>query len=146
MNFTDKPCASGYRSTNGEWVSVEQEAKRKKEKLEKDRIEQERIVREMQEKVRNLAEKARQESTLNSQHPPAAPINQSTPLANSQSASPDDVRETNNFLSRLPPACSNSYANTLPDGTVSIRIICNDQSKAVDGLVEIKNGIVIRIR
>ena len=87
------------------------------------------FIRDRQEEAKKLAEK---------QEP--------TKPSNSQSPSSDDVREANNFLSQLPPACSNSYSNNLPDGTVSIRIICSGNNKSVDGLVEIKNGIVKRIR
>jgi hypothetical protein len=131
MIFTDKPCANGYRNANGEWMSMEQEAKREKEKRERERIEQERIALEQQEEAKQLAEKSRKESAR---------------VADSRSPSFEDVREANNFLSQLPPACSNSRANNLPDGTVSIRIICSGNNKSVDGLVEIKNGIVRRIR
>ncbi|WP_221065264.1 hypothetical protein [Methylomagnum ishizawai] len=64
---------------------------------------------------------------------------------NEQYANPGDVRQAISFLSELPPACTKSSAYASLDGTVSIRILCESSDKFVDGLVEIRNGIVTKI-
>lgn len=61
-------------------------------------------------------------------------------------ANPDDVRQAKKFLNDLPPACSGSSASASRDGTVAIRIVCNDGSKAMDGRIKIKNGIVTEVQ
>lgn len=51
MVFTDKPCNSGYKNSNGNWISVEEEA-RNKEKEAKERLEREReLIRTKQESI-----------------------------------------------------------------------------------------------
>lgn len=67
-------------------------------------------------------------------------------VKDSHLANPQDVNEAEKFLSQLPPACSNSRALALSDGTVSIRIVCAGGEKSMDGMVEIRNGIVKNIR
>ena len=69
--------------------------------------------------------------------------------AHSQSnTNPNDLRQARDFISKLPEACRNSrYAETT-DGTVVINILCdkNERSAGMDGILEIKNGIVKKIR
>jgi ribosomal protein L37E len=67
-------------------------------------------------------------------------------VENSHQGNPVDIHEAEEFLSQLPPACSSSNAQALSDGTVSIRIVCRGGDKSMDGLVEIKDGIVRKIR
>jgi hypothetical protein len=61
-------------------------------------------------------------------------------------ANPGDVRQAKQLLNELPPACSGSSASASRDGTVTIRIVCNDGSKAMDGRIKIKNGIVTEVQ
>jgi hypothetical protein len=63
-----------------------------------------------------------------------------------QNANPKDVQQAQKFLSDLPPACKNSWSSVSRDGTVVIRIICEKSDKSLDGSVEIKDGIVKKIR
>jgi len=65
---------------------------------------------------------------------------------NAQSASPSDVKQANQFISSLPPACKNSSMTTKADGAVAIRILCEGNGQSSDGLIEIKNGVVTKIR
>lgn len=67
-------------------------------------------------------------------------------IRNEQFASPSDLSLTKKFLLELPPACSNSSADTSPDGTVTIRLDCLNSDKATKGIVKIKNGIVKDLR
>ena len=58
----------------------------------------------------------------------------------------EDMRQAREFLYQLPPACKNSYISTASDGTVIIYISCEGNDKSMEGSVEIKDGIVKRIR
>ena len=66
--------------------------------------------------------------------------------ANSQSANPSDIQQGNSFLASLPPACKNSSMSTKSDGTVVVRILCEGNGQSTDGLIEIKNGVVKKIK
>lgn len=63
-------------------------------------------------------------------------------------ANPNDLRQAQDFISQLPAACRNSRYAVAADGTVVINILCdkNDRSAGMDGTIEIKNGIVKKIR
>ena len=63
-------------------------------------------------------------------------------------ANPSDLRQAQDFISQLPAACRNSRYAVAADGTVVINILCdkNDRSAGMDGTIEIKNGIVKKIR
>lgn len=61
---------------------------------------------------------------------------------NEQYANPGDVRQAVSFISQLPPACDKTSAYASPDGTVNIRLLCESPDNFVDGLLEIKNGVV----
>lgn len=66
--------------------------------------------------------------------------------ASAEAANPADLREAKQFLARLPPACKDSYITERSDGTVVIHISCTSSSDSMEGLVEIKDGVVTGIR
>jgi hypothetical protein len=59
-------------------------------------------------------------------------------------ANPKDIEQAEQLLSELLPACQTSSYSALPDGTVSVRVLCIGATpqKSMDGLIEIKDGIV----
>lgn len=59
---------------------------------------------------------------------------------------PADMRQARSFISQLPPACNGSYIILLTDGTVRIHVVCTSDSKSMEGIIEIKNGVVTRIK
>jgi hypothetical protein len=63
-------------------------------------------------------------------------------------ADQNDIELAKKFISDLPPACKGSRYSVSYDGTVIIRILCIGPSpdKSVDGEVQIKDGIVKKIR
>jgi hypothetical protein len=77
---------------------------------------------------------------------PPQPTKPAQNIANEQYAKPNDLSEAKKFLAGLPPACSNSYASASNDGTVKIRILCDSGDKSMDGIIEIKDGIVKKIQ
>lgn len=72
----------------------------------------------------------------------------SLPNAYGQAANPDDLRQARQFVSQLPDNCKDSQISTASDGTVVINFTCIGNSKApgLSGAIEIKNGIVRKIR
>jgi len=61
--------------------------------------------------------------------------------------SPYDVKRAEMFLDDLPDACKkNSTMATLLDGTVKIYVSCKDGKKSTKGEVEIKGGVVKKIK
>jgi len=66
-------------------------------------------------------------------------------VRNASRANRADIAQAEKFLAELPPACAKSHAYADPDGTVNIRLICSGSGKAMDGLVAIRNGRVIRV-
>ena len=50
------------------------------------------------------------------------------------------------FVSSLPPACSDSTISTGADGTVIIFVACKKEGQSTHSMIEIKNGIVKKIR
>ncbi len=58
------------------------------------------------------------------------------------SANSSDVAAAKRHLDSLPSACSSSSMSTNSDGTVNLRIRCQDGSKSMDGRISIKDGIV----
>jgi len=67
-------------------------------------------------------------------------------IKNESYANPADVRQAKDFLASLPLACSGSSASASTDGTVIIRMSCEDASKSMSGSIKIKNGIVTEIQ
>jgi hypothetical protein len=67
-------------------------------------------------------------------------------IQNESFANQNDVQQTKKFLSELPAACRDSHAVASQDGTIVIRVLCKSTDKAMDGRIEIKNGIVKRIQ
>ena len=59
---------------------------------------------------------------------------------------PNDLKQAREFLSQLSPLCKNSSISTSTDGTVIVHILCENKDKSMDGTIEIKNGIVKKIR
>jgi hypothetical protein len=62
MVFTDQPCTKGFKNNNGAWVSVEEEARKERQRLESERNERQRIEREKEEEARMSAKRLEQES------------------------------------------------------------------------------------
>ena len=61
-------------------------------------------------------------------------------------ASSSDIQQAKQFLSQLPSACGNSSMSTTSDGAVVIRISCEGNSKSMEGIIKIKDGVVTQIR
>ena len=59
---------------------------------------------------------------------------------------PNDLRQARELISGLPSACKKSRVSSLLDGTVSINISCEGNDLSMEGVVEIKDGIVKAIR
>jgi len=57
-----------------------------------------------------------------------------------------DVQQAQTFIDSLPSACSNSYLSSKSDGTVVVHVLCRKDSDSTSGLIEIKNGIVRKIK
>lgn len=57
-----------------------------------------------------------------------------------------DMRQAEQFIQSLPQACSNSYITTKKDGTVVINLNCRKGSNTTVGTIEIKNGVIRRIK
>lgn len=64
--------------------------------------------------------------------------------SNVEKANPRDVAQATEFLSNLPAPCGKSYMYVSEDGTVNIRLICDDGTQTTNKLVRIKDGIVVR--
>ncbi|WP_145961263.1 hypothetical protein [Salinisphaera sp. LB1] len=67
-------------------------------------------------------------------------------VRNASNANQSDVAQANKFLASIPSACSRSYAYALADGTIKIRVICSGNGDSMDGVIEIKNGMVTRVK
>ena len=65
---------------------------------------------------------------------------------NTSNAHTDDVAAAKKFLARLPAACSSSHMYTSIDGTVNLRVICNGSNQSMDGLISVKDGVLIDVR
>lgn len=63
-------------------------------------------------------------------------------------ANPEDVRQAKQFLTDIPPACRDSNMYIRSDGTVVVRVLCepNSKSQGMDGIIEMKDGRVIKIK
>jgi SH3-like domain-containing protein len=57
-----------------------------------------------------------------------------------------DMQQAQTFIDSLPSACSNSYISSKSDGTVVVHVLCRRGTDSMNGLIEIKNGIVRKIR
>ena len=64
----------------------------------------------------------------------------------SVSYSDSDMRQAEQFVNSLPAACSSSYITTKSDGTVVIHLKCRKGNDSTTGIIEIKNGVVKKIR
>ncbi len=60
--------------------------------------------------------------------------------------SDSDMRQAEQFVNSLPAACSSSYITTKSDGTVVIHLKCRKGNDSTTGIIEIKNGVVKKIR
>lgn len=67
--------------------------------------------------------------------------------AHAADANPADLKQADKFLADLPKSCGASRKSVEADGSVTIRIKCEDQGKGkkLDGVVAIKDGIVTRV-
>lgn len=65
--------------------------------------------------------------------------------SSSKAASPTDWRQAQDFLAKLPDACSSSRASVSPDGSVLITLKCMGE-RPMAGQVRIKDGLVTEIR
>jgi hypothetical protein len=63
-------------------------------------------------------------------------------IPNENLANPSDLRQAKDMLRSLPSACNRSYISVSSDGTVNIRVLCSDSSKATDATITIKDGKV----
>ncbi len=61
-------------------------------------------------------------------------------------ASSSDIQQARQMLSQLPSACGNSSMSITSDGAVIIRISCEGNSKSMEGMIKIKDGVVTQIR
>lgn len=68
------------------------------------------------------------------------------PIKDASRASREDVRQAEKFLAQLPPACADSQAYASKDGTVNIRLACAKDGKVINGVVQIKDGIVKNVQ
>lgn len=67
--------------------------------------------------------------------------------ANAQdNVNPADMTQAEEFVSSLPPACSDSTISTGADGTVIIFVACKKEGQSTHSMIEIKNGLVKKIR
>ncbi|MDY7096188.1 MAG: zinc ribbon domain-containing protein [Acidobacteriota bacterium] len=67
-------------------------------------------------------------------------------VSNSSLATSSDVRQAEEFLAALPPACGQTTASAGSDGTITIELKCSGSSQSLNGLVRIKDGVVTDIR
>src|SRR5437867_1378720 len=75
-------------------------------------------------------------------------VSNDTYAQNTSSANPKDIQQAQKFLSDMPPACKNSSSSVSYDGTVVIHVVCIGPSpeRSIDGEVQIKDGIVKKVR
>lgn len=64
-------------------------------------------------------------------------------VKDAQWASPQDLKDANNFLKSIPAECAETYAFASKDGKVTIKMICNGQSK---GVVVLKGGKIVGVQ
>ena len=60
-------------------------------------------------------------------------------------SSPKDLHQAEKLLSQLPPACGSSYMSTESDGTAVVYIVCRGSGKSMNGVIEIKDGIIKKV-
>lgn len=75
------------------------------------------------------------------------PIGTKSSVPNSTSnkfANPSDIQEAKKFLREIPSACSGNYS-VKADGTIVIRVKCTGNNQSMDGIIEIKDGVVKNI-
>jgi len=58
-------------------------------------------------------------------------------------ASPQDVNEADKFLKSIASECGDSRAHASKDGRVTIKLMCNGQSK---GVVVLKDGKIVGLK
>jgi hypothetical protein len=92
------------------------------------------------ERDRQARELAEQEAR------PAPDQTPSSPVAHASFASPEDVRQAEEFLESLPAVCAESSAEARTDGSVTIHVRCDDGSDALDSEMSIKDGIVRELK
>jgi hypothetical protein len=80
--------------------------------------------------------------------PPAPEVRQPPQpiVKNASRAKASDVRQAEQFLARLPPACGGTSASAGTDGTITILIRCFGSHDSLNGVVRIKDGVVTDIR
>jgi hypothetical protein len=64
-------------------------------------------------------------------------------VKDSHLASPQDIKDANDFLKSVPAECRDSHASASKDGRVTIKLLCNGQSK---GVVVLKGGKVVGLQ
>ncbi len=67
-------------------------------------------------------------------------------IQNESFASAVDAQQARKFLADLPAACAGTRAAAASDGTITIRLACEEVGKSLDGIVQIKDGVVTKVR
>jgi len=65
--------------------------------------------------------------------------------AQAADANPKDLAQADEFLAKLPKSCAASSKSVADDGAVNITIKCDGNGKKMNGVVEIKDGVVTKV-
>ena len=124
IEYSGSPCVKGVQwdDANSKWINVEKTISANR-KIEKSRRE-----KQFQEIQKRKAIEA--ENYTNRVH---------------VEPSPDDLRQAENFISRLPNGCSRNGKSVSDDGTVNVYFDCHGNHR-VKGEISIKNGTVTNVR